>query len=85
MENSLRNLQNTNALARGSEWVVHLVQEYVVGDKEYIKNAAHMYRRCRLEMANLRNQVNQTGDMEITAQILNFATSTSKALSLDIM
>ena len=55
MENSLRNLQNTNALARGNEWVVVLVQEYVVGNKEYIKNASDMYRRCRMKMKDLHN------------------------------
>ena len=67
MENSLRNLRNTNALAGGNEWAVHLVQEYVVGNKEYIKSALDMYRRCRLEMVDFRNEVNRTVAREIRA------------------
>ena len=67
VENSLRNLQNTNALARGNEWVVKLVQEYVVGNTEHIKNAVDMYRRCRLEFVDFRNEVNQAVAREIMA------------------
>ena len=67
MDNSLRNLQNTNALAQGNEWMVHLVQEYVVGNTEYIKNAVNMYRRCRMEFVDFRNEVNRTVAEEIRA------------------
>ena len=63
VESSLRKLQNTNALARGNEWLVLLVQEYVVGNEEYIQKASDMYRRCRLEMADFRNQINQSVNM----------------------
>ena len=65
VESSLRNLQNTNALARGNEWVVRLVQEYVVGNKEYIKSAADMYRRCRREWVNFHNQILEEVEEEL--------------------
>ena len=57
VESSLRNLQNTNALARGNEWLVLLVQEYVVGNTEYIKNASDMYRRCSMKLNELHNEL----------------------------
>ena len=64
VESSLRNLQNINALVRGNEWLVLLVQEYVVGNTEYIKNAADMYRRCRREWVNFHNQTLQEVEEE---------------------
>ena len=57
VESSLRNLQNTNVFARGNEWLAHLVQDYVVGNQEYIKRASDMYGKCRLEWVHLHNRI----------------------------
>ena len=57
VESWLRNLQNFNVLARGNEWLVNLVQDYVVGNQEYIKRAADMYGKCRLEWVDFHNRI----------------------------
>ena len=53
VESMLRDIEEMNPLAAsgGNEWMVHLVQQYVVGDHEYVERAADLHRECRMAIA----------------------------------
>ena len=54
VESTLRDMEDMNPLVAsgGNEWMVHLVQQYVVGDHEYVERAADLHRECRMAIAH---------------------------------
>merc|ERR1719361_828955 len=47
VEQSLREIVADDAVI-GNEWLVHLMQSYVVGDKHYIARAMDHHRKCKM-------------------------------------
>ena len=44
VESSLREIVDNS---HGNQWLVHLIQDYVVGGKDYIEKASDFYRNTR--------------------------------------
>jgi len=64
VESNLRQILSADEYgAQGNEWMIQLIQKYVVGDRKYVERAMDINRRCRLVQA----QQAQTDQAELTA------------------
>ena len=56
VERSLKEIEDIGLESiSGNEWLIPLILEYMVGDRQYIARAADFYRQCRLASADPRS------------------------------